>query len=163
MGGSRRSSLRSHAELGGVAWAPLAGSVLLIVVSTSLGVPIERLAVAGTGEATGLAIAEASPVPCPPAGAAMTSRAAGVGDATTFAASRERFDVIVGWLAGGDAAGLTHAELEHGLATDGREFLQRLLQDHLDLRAREEARAQEVVDGAAVGQPPHRHLPEHGG
>jgi hypothetical protein len=82
----------------------------------------------------------------------MTSRAAGVDDATTFAASREQFDVLVGWLAGGDAAGLTHAELEDGLATDGRELLRLLLQDHLDLRAREEARAQEVVDGAGVAR-----------
>lgn len=43
-----------------VAWAALAGFVLLIVVSTSLGVPIERFAVAGTWEAAGLAIAEAT-------------------------------------------------------------------------------------------------------
>jgi hypothetical protein len=82
----------------------------------------------------------------------MTSRAAGVDDATTFAASREQFDVLVGWLSGGDAAGLTHAELEDGLATDGRELLRLLLQDHLDLRAREEARAEEVVDVAGVAR-----------
>lgn len=66
-----------------------------------------------------------------------------------FGASRERFGVVVGWLEGGQAGGLTHAELETGLAAEGRELLRLLLQDHLDLRARDAQRVEKVAD--AVG------------
>ena len=52
-----------------------------------------------------------------------------------FAASRDRFEVVAGWLGGEEAAGLRAAGLESRLDTDGRELLRQLLQDHLDLRA----------------------------
>jgi hypothetical protein len=67
-----------------------------------------------------------------------------------FAASRAAFEHIVGWLAAHETVALTHAELEDGLADDGRELLRLLLQDHLDLRAREEARLDQVVDAQGV-------------
>jgi len=75
-----------------------------------------------------------------------------------FSASRERFEAIVGWLGGEDAAGLEHAELEDRLRTDGRELLRALLQDHLELRAEREVSVDEVVDAAGV---PRRAV-EHG-
>ncbi len=42
-----------------------------------------------------------------------------------FAASRERFGQVTGWLAGEDAAGLTAAELEDHVQDSGRELLAR--------------------------------------
>jgi hypothetical protein len=53
---------------------------------------------------------------------------------------------------GPDAAVLTHGELEAGLASDGRELLRLLLQDHLDLRAHHEIRIDEVVDAGGVAR-----------
>jgi hypothetical protein len=70
-------------------------------------------------------------------------------DAAAFGGSRASFEKIVGWLEGADAATLTHGELEDDLDHRGRELLRRLLQDHLDLRARREQRT-EVVDAAGV-------------
>ncbi len=70
--------------------------------------------------------------------------------AEAFAGSRERFGGIVAWLDGGEAAGLTHAELETELAQQGRQLLRLLLQDHLDLRARDEVRVERVTDAAGV-------------
>jgi len=67
-----------------------------------------------------------------------------------FDASRAQFEQIVGWLAGEDAAGMTHDELERHLDLQGRELLRRLLQDHLDLRAHQECRLAEVADDAGV-------------
>lgn len=58
-----------------------------------------------------------------------------------FSGSRDRFETVVSWLGGEEAAGLTHAELEARLQVDGRELLRQLLQDHLDLRAQREPRA----------------------
>jgi hypothetical protein len=72
----------------------------------------------------------------------VSAAAAGEG----FAASREHFEAVVGWLAGDDAAGLTHGELEAQLDARGRELLRRLLQDHLDVRASREVRLEEVAD-----------------
>jgi hypothetical protein len=69
-----------------------------------------------------------------------------------FAASRARFATVLEWLEGPEAAGLEHAELEGQLDTKGRELLRRLLQDHLDLRARQETRV-EVIDADGT---PHR-------
>jgi hypothetical protein len=46
---------------------------------------------------------------------------------TEFAASREHFDSVVGFLKGDDAAGLQHGQLEEHLAQVGRELI-RLLQ-----------------------------------
>jgi hypothetical protein len=67
-----------------------------------------------------------------------------------FAASQERFDRLVSWLEGNQAAGLTHGELETLLQADGRELLRQLLQEHLDLRAVREARLPAVVDSAGA-------------
>ncbi len=85
-----------------------------------------------------------------PSGTTMTAvvEVADVG----FAASLAQVDVMVGWLSGPDAAGLTHADLEADLDRDGRELLRLLLQDHLDLRARDEVRIADVVDMDGVAR-----------
>ena len=67
-----------------------------------------------------------------------------------FAASREQFESLVGFLDGVDAAGLSHAELEERLDRDGRELLRRLLDDHLALRALREQRLEQVVGDEGV-------------
>ncbi len=69
-----------------------------------------------------------------------------------FGASHTRFDTLVGWLSGGEAAGLSHADLEAGLEVDGRALLRQLLQDHLDLRAERELRLADVVDANGHGR-----------
>src|SRR5574341_508927 len=58
-----------------------------------------------------------------------------------FGASRAAFDAILATLAGAQAAGWAHDQLEAHLATGGRELLRLLLQDHLDLRAVRERHA----------------------
>ena len=70
-------------------------------------------------------------------------------DAPAFGESRACFEEIVGWLEGADAASLTHGELEDDLDRRGRHLLLQLLQDHLDLRARQEQRT-DVVDAHGV-------------
>lgn len=50
----------------------------------------------------------------------------------------------------GVSISLTHAELEQRLQTDGRELLRQLLQDHFELRATKEQRAESVVDSEGV-------------
>jgi hypothetical protein len=62
-----------------------------------------------------------------------------------FVASRERFESLIGFLDGADAAGLSHAELEEHLDVHGRELLRCLLDDHLALRAVREQRLERVV------------------
>lgn len=71
--------------------------------------------------------------------------------ASWFASSQDQFERVVGWLDGGEAAGLEHSELEARLQDEGRELLRRLLQDHLTLRAEREVRRAEVTgsDGVA--------------
>jgi hypothetical protein len=56
----------------------------------------------------------------------------------------------VGWLEGGEAAALSHAELEEELDRRGRELLRQMFQGQLDLRAVRERRADEVKDVAGV-------------
>ena len=70
-----------------------------------------------------------------------------------FAGSRDRFELVVGWLEGAESAALTHAELEARLEVESRELFRQLLQDHLDLRAQRERRLDGVVgaDGVARG------------
>jgi hypothetical protein len=63
-----------------------------------------------------------------------------------FAASSTRFDGLVAWLAGDQAAGMTHGELEERLHAEGLALLRHLLQDSLDLRAAREQRLVEVID-----------------
>ena len=80
-------------------------------------------------------------------------RPAGAGDrpgGDRFERSRERFEVIVGWLDGEEAGGLEHSELELRIETHGRELLRALFQDHLDLRAERELRAERVADVRCV-------------
>jgi hypothetical protein len=68
-----------------------------------------------------------------------------------FAASYALFGGLVGWLAGDQAAGLTHAEVEDRVHTEGMSVLRQLMQDHFDLQAGRERQLDEVVD--ADGQP----------
>ncbi len=66
-----------------------------------------------------------------------------------FAAARDCFATIKGWLAGQDSSDLEHAELEQQLDTRGRELLRLLFQDHVDLRALRETRLDVTdADGA---------------
>ncbi len=41
---------------------------------------------------------------------------------TAFTGSRDRFEQVVSWLEGGQAAGLSHGELEARLQVDARRF-----------------------------------------
>ncbi|MEO8888328.1 MAG: ISKra4 family transposase [Jatrophihabitantaceae bacterium] len=70
-------------------------------------------------------------------------------DDECFAASRECFTEVLGWLEGPDAAALSHAELEDSLDARGRELLRRMLQDHLSLRAMTERPLAGVRDAQA--------------
>jgi hypothetical protein len=62
-----------------------------------------------------------------------------------FAQARACFEETEAWLAGREAAALTHAELEDHVQARGRELLRRLFQDHLDLRAAREQRRTHVA------------------
>ena len=68
-----------------------------------------------------------------------------------FAQSRAYYGELEEWLAGAEAAGLRHADLEEQLQERGRELLRRLHQDHLDLLAAREERRDGVrgADGIA--------------
>ncbi len=77
----------------------------------------------------------------------MTGADAGGG---AFAASRDLFGELTGWLSGAEAAGLTAAGLEDRVQADGRELLRQLLQDHLDLRAAREERREQVTGSDQV-------------
>jgi hypothetical protein len=70
-----------------------------------------------------------------------------------FAASRDLFETVLGWLAGQPAGGLEHSQLEARLQTDAREVFRQLFQDHLDLRAAREQRIGDVVDADQVAHP----------
>lgn len=73
--------------------------------------------------------------------------------AEAFASSREGFEEVAGWLAGEEAAGLEHGELEDEIEVRGREVLRRMLQDHLALRALREERRQERGRGPGAADP----------
>jgi hypothetical protein len=70
-----------------------------------------------------------------------------------FAASRELFETVLGWLAGQQAAGTAHGELEARLQTDAREAFRQMFQDKFDLRAAREQRIDLVVDADQVAHP----------
>lgn len=70
-----------------------------------------------------------------------------------FAASRELFENVLGWLAGREAGGLEHSHLESRLQDDARELFRQLFQDHLDLRAAREQRIELVTDADQVAHP----------
>ncbi len=65
-----------------------------------------------------------------------------------FAEARARYLALEALLAGADARAGRHDELEDLVERDGREVLRALLQGHLDLRAREETRADPPLVGA---------------
>jgi hypothetical protein len=67
-----------------------------------------------------------------------------------FSAAGALFGGIVAFLDGAEAAGCTHEELEVRLEVAGRELICQLLQDHLDVRAAREARADAVIDAEGV-------------
>jgi hypothetical protein len=63
-----------------------------------------------------------------------------------FTVSYTRFDGLVAWLGGDQSAGMTHAQMEERLHTEGLGLLRQLLQDSLDLRAVREQRLPGVID-----------------
>jgi hypothetical protein len=65
--------------------------------------------------------------------------------ADVFAGADGSFAELKGWLAGGQAGGVDHAELEKQVSARGRELLRLLLQAHLDLRAAREERQPAVT------------------
>ena len=69
-----------------------------------------------------------------------------------FDRSRERFESVVGFLPGSQAAGLTHSELETRLSVDARELIRVLYQDHLDLRTGREVRLPALTDAAGISR-----------
>ena len=92
-----------------------------------------------SGDAAGGAATKVEPGDC----------AGGVSDhlgGDRFERSRERFEVIVGWLDGEEVGGFEHSALESRIESAGRELLCALFQDHLDLRAERERRAERVAD-----------------
>lgn len=66
-------------------------------------------------------------------------------ESVLFSSSRERLERIISWLQGAAATGMTHGELEAHVQTEGRELLRGLMQEHLDLRAANEVRLEDVV------------------
>ena len=67
-----------------------------------------------------------------------------------FAASRDRFERMVGRLEGPEAGQFTHGDLEEWLSVEGRELLRQMYQDHLDVRAQLEERLEAVVGADGV-------------
>ncbi len=67
-------------------------------------------------------------------------------DADAFSTSHALYEGLVGFLRGSEATGLAHEDLESRLELAGRELCRQLLQDHLDVRAAREVRAEAVTD-----------------
>src|SRR5437764_418941 len=72
------------------------------------------------------------------------------GQDAAFTASQARFTMMVAWLGDDHNAGMTHAQVEERLHTDGLALLRQLFQDSLDLRASREPRLHEVCDADGV-------------
>ena len=72
------------------------------------------------------------------------------GSAEAMQASRACFEQLLGWLEGGEAAVLEHAQLEAELDRRGRELLRQMLAGNLELRALREPRLAEVVDAEQI-------------
>ena len=75
---------------------------------------------------------------------------ASCGQDAAFATSQTRFTTIVAWLGDEHHAGMTHAQVEERLHTDGLALLRQLYQDRLDLRASQERRLDQVLDADGV-------------
>jgi hypothetical protein len=73
-------------------------------------------------------------------------------EADPFSLCRDQFEMLVGFLAGDQAAQMSHGELEHRVGSDGREVLRLALQGHLDRRAETEERLGDVTDCNGVGR-----------
>lgn len=67
-----------------------------------------------------------------------------------FAASRTRFEGLVGSLRSDETSVFTHSELENHLQTHGHDLVRQLIQDHLDLRAVREARLDDLHDSDGI-------------
>ncbi len=79
---------------------------------------------------------------------------------TAFAPSYCQADKIVDFLAGDQAAALTHAQVEDWIATNGRDLLRQFFQDYLDLRSLRETRCKEIVDAQGI---PHNAVEKNHG
>ncbi|MFF4121181.1 ISKra4 family transposase [Streptomyces sp. NPDC001714] len=79
--------------------------------------------------------------------------------ADPFARSISAFETLMHTLSGSPATTWTHAELEEHLDAAGRELLRLLLQDHLDMRARQEENQVRTGAGPAVTGPEGRVRP----
>jgi hypothetical protein len=66
-----------------------------------------------------------------------------------FTAAREQFNVLVR-LQSEEMSRMEHGQVEATIAQEGNELLRRLLQGHLDLRAKTEERRLEVVGADGV-------------
>jgi hypothetical protein len=84
-----------------------------------------------------------------PGGTGEQPRSHPPGD-NAFSGSTVLYNGLTGFLSGGEAAGLTHDQLESRLEELGRGLIRQLFQDHLDLRAGRETRVAGVVDAAEV-------------
>jgi len=67
-----------------------------------------------------------------------------------FASSDQYFESVCKFLESEAALRLEHGALEERLEVSSRELFRRQLQDHLDLRAMQEARVEDVVDAAGI-------------
>jgi hypothetical protein len=74
------------------------------------------------------------------------------GQDLAFTASRERFTTMAAWLGDERSVGMTHAQVEERLHTDGLALLRQMFQDSLDLRASREQRLQGVADAQGVAR-----------
>ncbi len=108
----------------------------------------DRGGASGNGALPGGSLDARSGGQCGPRGAGVELEAPKLSGA--FSSSAALFGGIVTFLGSDGAAGLTHEELESRLGIDGRELTRQLLQEHVDLRAVREQRAETVVDEAGV-------------
>jgi len=65
-----------------------------------------------------------------------------------FSSSRACFGELVSSLSGTETAALDHEEVERIINSDGLELMRRLMQDHLELRARREEESREPTRGS---------------
>ena len=73
-----------------------------------------------------------------------------IGSLEEFSAAREQFNLLMSRLQSEEMSRMEHGEVEATIAQDGNELLRRLLQGHLDLRAKSEERRLEVAGADGV-------------